>query len=63
MGSKGVECVIVQLWMEPTLCPTGGNGTPDIICGLIQLLLEDKQYSNREDCPHFGTSLYYRVLC
>jgi hypothetical protein len=29
---------------------------PSIICGFIQLLLEDKQYSSREDCnvPTFG---------
>jgi hypothetical protein len=29
---------------------------PGIICGLIQLLLEDKQFSSREDCnlPTFG---------
>jgi hypothetical protein len=23
-----VEGLIVHLWMEPTVCPTGGHGTP-----------------------------------
>jgi hypothetical protein len=36
---------------------------PDIICRFIQLLLEDKQYSNREDrnVPIFGH--YYITEC
>jgi hypothetical protein len=36
---------------------------PGIIFGLIQLLLEDKQYSSREDCnvPTFGH--HYIIEC
>jgi hypothetical protein len=36
---------------------------PGIICGLIQLLLEDKQYSSKEDCNVPTLGHHYIIEC
>jgi hypothetical protein len=55
--------VIVQLWMEPTFVSHRWTWDPGIICGLIQLLLEDKQYSSREDCNVPTLGHHYITEC
>jgi hypothetical protein len=44
------------------MCPTGGHGT-QVLFGWIQLLLEDKQYSSREDCNVPTLGHHYITEC
>jgi hypothetical protein len=55
--------VIVHLWMGPTVCPTGGHGTLVLYLDGIQLFLEDKQYSSREDCNVPTLGHHYITEC
>jgi hypothetical protein len=58
-----MECMIVHLAMEPTVCPTGGHETPGIIFVWIHLLIEDKQYYSREDCNVPTLGHHYITEC